>query len=126
IDTSVESTAKGNEQAARAGTTMQDIVDSINRVTDIMGEISAASREQTTGIEEINSAVTQMDDVTRQNASLVEESAAAAASLQEQAEPLARLGAAFRLEGHSGEDCGPPAALPSPMAAPRLSHHAGT
>jgi len=97
IDTSVESTAKGNEQASRAGATMQDIVDSINRVTDIMGEISAASREQTTGIEEINSAVTQMDDVTRQNASLVEESAAAASSLQEQADTLARLVATFTL-----------------------------
>ncbi|MBN9403114.1 MAG: hypothetical protein J0I30_09925, partial [Burkholderiales bacterium] len=65
--------------------------------TDIMGEISAASREQTTGIEEINSAVTQMDDVTRQNASLVEESAAAASSLQEQADTLARLVATFTL-----------------------------
>ncbi|MGX5660203.1 methyl-accepting chemotaxis protein [Castellaniella ginsengisoli] len=98
IDTSVESTAKGNEQASRAGATMQDIVDSINRVTDIMGEISAASREQTTGIEEINSAVTQMDDVTRQNASLVEESAAAAASLQEQADTLVDLVAFFHLD----------------------------
>ncbi|MDY0308651.1 MAG: methyl-accepting chemotaxis protein, partial [Castellaniella sp.] len=97
IDTSVESTAKGNDQAARAGATMQDIVDSINRVTDIMGEISAASREQTTGIEEINSAITQMDDVTRQNASLVEESAAAASSLQAQADTLARLVATFNL-----------------------------
>ncbi|MFC4296503.1 methyl-accepting chemotaxis protein [Castellaniella hirudinis] len=97
IDTSVESTAKGNEQASRAGATMQDIVDGINRVTDIMGEISAASREQTTGIEEINSAVTQMDDVTRQNASLVEESAAAATSLQEQADTLAQLVATFTL-----------------------------
>ncbi|CAM5201796.1 Methyl-accepting chemotaxis protein OS=Castellaniella defragrans OX=75697 GN=HNR28_002590 PE=3 SV=1 [Castellaniella denitrificans] len=97
IDTSVDSAAKGNEQASRAGATMQDIVDSINRVTDIMGEISAASREQTTGIEEINSAVTQMDDVTRQNASLVEESAAAASSLQEQADTLAQLVATFTL-----------------------------
>ena len=98
IDTSVESTAKGNEQAARAGATMQDIVDSIHRVTDIMGEISAASREQTTGIEEINAAVTQMDDVTRQNASLVEESAAAAASLREQADTLVDLVAFFHLD----------------------------
>ena len=98
IDTSVASTAKGNEQASRAGATMQDIVDSINRVTDIMGEISAASREQTTGIEEINAAVTQMDDVTRQNASLVEESAAAAASLQEQADTLVDLVAFFHLD----------------------------
>ncbi|WP_345796123.1 methyl-accepting chemotaxis protein [Castellaniella sp. MT123] len=97
IDTSVAATTKGNEQAAHAGATMQQIVDSINRVTDIMGEISAASREQTTGIEEINSAITQMDDVTRQNASLVEESAAAATSLQEQAGTLAQLVAIFNL-----------------------------
>lgn len=101
IDASVASTSKGNEQASHAGSTMQDIVDGINRVTDIMGEISAANREQTTGIEEINTAVTQMDDVTRQNASLVEESAAAASSLQEQADTLARLVETFRLD-HSG------------------------
>src|SRR5690606_36334432 len=106
IDTSVESAAKGNEQAARAGATMQDIVDGIHRVTDIMGEISAASREQTTGIEEINSAVTQMDDVTRQNASLVEESAAAAASLQEQADTLARLVATFTLSQEENASTG--------------------
>jgi methyl-accepting chemotaxis protein len=62
-----------------------------------MGEISAANREQTTGIEEINSAITQMDDVTRQNASLVEESAAAATSLQTQADHLAQLVATFNL-----------------------------
>ncbi|WP_368643248.1 methyl-accepting chemotaxis protein [Castellaniella ginsengisoli] len=108
IDASVESTTKGNEQASRAGATMQDIVDGINRVTDIMGEISAASREQTTGIEEINSAITQMDDVTRQNASLVEESAAAAGSLQEQADALARLVATFTLS-RDGAAAGPDA-----------------
>ncbi|MGB3423947.1 methyl-accepting chemotaxis protein, partial [Castellaniella sp.] len=104
IDTSVASAAKGNEQASRAGATMQDIVDGIHRVTDIMGEISAASREQTTGIEEINSAVTQMDDVTRQNASLVEESAAAATSLQEQADTLAQLVATFMLDQDQDQD----------------------
>ncbi|WP_323011816.1 methyl-accepting chemotaxis protein [Castellaniella sp.] len=97
IDSSVQATTKGNEQAAHAGDTMQEIVSSINRVTDIMGEISAASREQTTGIEEINSAITQMDDVTRQNASLVEESAAAAGSLETQADHLAGLVATFNL-----------------------------
>ncbi|MGB6243156.1 MAG: methyl-accepting chemotaxis protein [Castellaniella sp.] len=97
IDTSVAAAAKGNEQAAHAGNTMQEIVDSINRVTDIMGEINAANREQTTGIEEINSAITQMDDVTRQNASLVEESAAAANSLQSQANTLAQLVSTFNL-----------------------------
>ena len=97
IDASVQSTSQGNEQASHAGATMQDIVNDINRVTDIMGEISAANREQTTGIEEINTAVTQMDDVTRQNASLVEESAAAASSLQDQANTLAQLVESFRL-----------------------------
>ncbi|WP_322997779.1 methyl-accepting chemotaxis protein [Castellaniella sp.] len=100
IDTSVQAASKGNEQAAHAGNTMQEIVDSINRVTDIMGEINAANREQTTGIEEINSAITQMDDVTRQNASLVEESAAAATSLQAQADTLAQLVATFNLGNH--------------------------
>ncbi len=117
IDTSVESTAKGNEQAARAGATMRDIVDGINRVTDIMGEISAASREQTTGIEEINLAVTQMDDVTRQNASLVEESAAAAASLQEQADTLVDLVAFFRLDASARQDA------PEYPDSPRARRH---
>ncbi|MGB6241749.1 MAG: methyl-accepting chemotaxis protein [Castellaniella sp.] len=100
IDTSVAATAKGNEQAAHAGATMQAVIDSIHRVTDIMGEISAASREQSTGIEEINSAMTQMDGVTRQNAGLVEASATAAASLRRQADTLTDLVATFRL----GED----------------------
>jgi len=99
IDASVTATTAGNEQAAKAGKTMEEVVAGINRVTDIMGEISAANREQTTGIEEVNAAITQMDDVTRQNASLVEESAAAAASLQQQADTLARLVATFRLSG---------------------------
>ncbi|WP_322998361.1 methyl-accepting chemotaxis protein [Castellaniella sp.] len=97
IDTSVQATALGNEQAARAGATMQDMVDGIQRVTDIMGEISEASREQASGIEEINAAVTQMDDVTQQNASLVEESVAAATSLKDQADTLARTVAVFQL-----------------------------
>ncbi|NYT66261.1 MCP four helix bundle domain-containing protein [Alcaligenaceae bacterium] len=102
IDSSVEAVSKGNEQAVQAGASMQDIVDGINRVTDLMGEISAANREQTTGIEEINTAVTQMDDVTRQNASLVEQSAAAARSLQEQADTLVRLVATFNLGNRPG------------------------
>lgn len=97
IDASVAATTTGNEQAALAGNTMEQVVAGINQVTAIMEEISAASREQTTGIEEINSAVMQMDDVTRQNASLVEESAAAAASLQSQAHTLERLVETFRL-----------------------------
>ena len=103
IDAAVGVISKGNDQANQAGTSMQELVHDINRVTDIMGEISAASGEQTSGIEQINIAVTQMDDVTRQNASLVEESAAAASSLEDQAATLARLVATFRL---SGQDLG--------------------
>jgi len=116
IDASVAATAAGNEQAAKAGKTMEEVVAGINRVTDIMGEISAANREQTTGIEEVNAAVAQMDDVTRQNASLVEESAAAAASLQTQADTLARLVATFRLSGQASGQ-GTPHSQGTPEAA---------
>ncbi|WP_322995274.1 methyl-accepting chemotaxis protein [Castellaniella sp.] len=97
IETSAVSTHRGNTQAANAGQAMQKIMDSISRVNDIMGEISAASREQSSGIQEVNTAVMQMDDVTRQNASLVEESAAAAGSLNDQATTLAQLVTHFRL-----------------------------
>jgi methyl-accepting chemotaxis protein len=96
IDTAVKVTSQGDEQAAQVGIKMKEIVTSINRVTDIMGEISAASREQATGIEQVNIAVSQMDDVTHQNASLVEESAAAAESLSAQANSLARIVSTFR------------------------------
>jgi uncharacterized phage infection (PIP) family protein YhgE len=78
---------------------MNEIVDSIRRVTDIMGEITAASQEQTTGIEQINKAIIQMDDVTQQNAALVEEAAAAAGSLQDQSGHLAQLVSVFKLTG---------------------------
>ncbi|MCK9215694.1 MAG: methyl-accepting chemotaxis protein, partial [Rhodoferax sp.] len=73
-------------------------VSSVKRVTDIMAEITAASQEQTAGIEQINQAITQMDQVTQQNAALVEESAAAAASLQEQANGLSQVVSVFRLD----------------------------
>ena len=97
IDDSVSKVAIGSHQVAEAGRTMEEIVQSVQRVTDIMGEISAASQEQTTGIEQINQAITQMDQVTQQNAALVEEAAAAAASLQEQAGSLAQVVGVFRL-----------------------------
>lgn len=97
IETTVTAVSQGNEEGARAGESMQKIVRDIRRVTAIVGEISAASLEQSSGIGQVNVAVTQMDDVTRQNASLVEESAAAAASLSEQAGTLAQLVGTFRL-----------------------------
>ncbi|WP_298014114.1 methyl-accepting chemotaxis protein [uncultured Castellaniella sp.] len=118
IELSVQTTAKGNQQAASASKATQEILEGIRRVTDIMREISAANREQTTGIEQINTAVTQMDDVTHQNASLVEESAAAAASLQDQANTLSELVGTFRVDDQGAGDAasdprrGPVALLP--------------
>ena len=100
IDDSVSKVGEGRMQVAQAGQTMDEIVDSVKRVTDIMAEITAASQEQTQGIEQINQAITQMDQVTQQNAALVEEAAAAAASLQEQAAGLSQVVSVFRLDQH--------------------------
>jgi len=97
IGDSVEQVEIGTTLVARAGATMQAIVDSVNSVTDIMGDITAASKEQTSGIDQINQAITQMDEVTQQNAALVEEAAAAAGSLEEQAGSLAQVVSVFKL-----------------------------
>ncbi|WP_238913849.1 methyl-accepting chemotaxis protein [Achromobacter insolitus] len=97
IEDSVTKVGAGSEQVERAGATMQEIVASVKRVTDIMGEISAASEEQSSGIDQVNRAVSQMDEVTQQNAALVEEAAAAAGSLQEQAQRLAEAVAVFKI-----------------------------
>ena len=98
IGDSVDKVEEGSQQVAQAGKTMEEIVDSVKRVTDIMAEITVASQEQTSGIEQINQAITQMDQVTQQNAALVEEAAAAAASLQEQARGLSEVVSVFRLD----------------------------
>jgi methyl-accepting chemotaxis protein len=101
IDDSVSKVSSGSALVARAGTTMEEIVDSVRRVTDIMSEITAASREQSTGIGQVNDAVAQMDQVTQQNAALVEEAAAAANSMQEQARNLANVVTAFNIGGEA-------------------------
>jgi methyl-accepting chemotaxis protein len=98
IDDSVQKVGIGSRLVDEAGETMEEIVASVKRVTDIMDEISSASREQTSGIEQINGAITQMDEATQQNAALVEESAAAAEALQEQAANLAHVVNIFKLE----------------------------
>jgi methyl-accepting chemotaxis protein len=98
IGDSVEKVGAGSKLVAEAGETMGEIVSSVQRVTDIMGEISMATQEQSTGIDQINMAVGQMDTVTQQNAALVEQAAAAAASLQEQAAGLAEVVSVFRME----------------------------
>jgi methyl-accepting chemotaxis protein len=99
IGTSVEKVEGGSRLVADAGRTMEEIVGSVQRVTDIIGEITAAASEQSQGIGQVNGAITQLDQMTQQNAALVEESAAAAESLKEQAQRLAQEVAVFRLTG---------------------------
>jgi len=98
IGASVDRVEAGSRLVADAGQTMQEIVGSVQRVSDIIGEITAAASEQSDGIGQINSAVNQLDQMTQQNAALVEESAAAADSLRDQARRLASVVATFRLE----------------------------
>ena len=101
IDDSVGKVNQGSTLVRRAGSTMQEIVNSVQRVTGIMAEISAASQEQTAGIEQVNQPVMQMDEATQQNAALVEEASAAARAMEEQANQLADAVAVFRLAEHS-------------------------
>ncbi|MBA5690431.1 methyl-accepting chemotaxis protein [Rugamonas apoptosis] len=115
IDDSVSKVNAGSELVDEAGTTMGEVVSSIQRVTDIMSEISAATGEQTAGLEQINHAIIEMDNVTQQNAALVEEAAAAAQAMQDQALNLEQTISVFKLDGASAM------ALPAarPAAAPR-------
>jgi methyl-accepting chemotaxis protein len=101
IGDSVEKVEDGTKLVAQAGLTMEEIVAAIRGVTAIMSEISAASMEQTSGIEQVNQAIGQMDDVTQQNAALVEQAAAAAESLEEQTQTLAVTVGHFRLDNKS-------------------------
>ncbi|WOS38995.1 methyl-accepting chemotaxis protein [Xanthomonas rydalmerensis] len=98
IDDSVERVAEGSALVERAGNTMQEIVTSVQHVTDIMGEIAVASQEQSSGIEQVNGTVTQMDESTQQNAALVEEATAAARSMEDQAGQLRQAVAVFKVE----------------------------
>jgi methyl-accepting chemotaxis protein len=118
IGASVANVDTGSRLVNDAGQTMGDIVDSIQRVTDIMSEITAASQEQTVGIEQINMAIAQMDEVTQQNAALVEEAAAASQSMQEQAGGLAEVVGFFKT-GASEKPPAPSRARVVPMAAAR-------
>jgi len=132
IGASVEKVESGSKLVADAGTTMQDIVSSVQRVTDIIGEITAASSEQSDGIGQVNQSVVQLDQMTQQNAALVEESAAAAESLKEQAVRLAKVVGTFRLEAGAAEPAmkhaapaatpaasKPAAAKPAPRTSPK-------
>ncbi|MGQ9686437.1 MAG: methyl-accepting chemotaxis protein, partial [Thiobacillaceae bacterium] len=107
ISDSVDKVDNGYKLVEQAGATMDEIVQAVKRVTDIMGEITAASVEQSQGIEQINVAVAQMDEMTQQNAALVEEAAAAAESLQDQADGLAQAVAVFKLSSGGAKSAAP-------------------
>ena len=98
IDNSVQQVETGSKLVGHAGSTMDEVVASVRRVTDIMGEISSASLEQSSGIEQVNQAIAQMDQVTQQNAALVEQAAAAAESLLDQAGNLSQVVGVFRID----------------------------
>ena len=120
IEDSVEKVNTGSVLVDQAGATMEEIVASILRVTDIMGEIANASHEQSAGIEQVNQAISQMDQVTQQNAALVEEAAAAASSLQDRAVELVDVVAVFRLRGDAqGKSLKAAGGLPAPAVAGR-------
>ena len=114
IDDSAEKTERGTRLVGQAGVTMGEVVDSVRRVTDIMSEIASASQEQSAGIEQVNLSIIEMDGMTQQNAALVEQAAAAAQSLQDQAAELAHVVSIFKLV--EGEEK-PAAYVPAPVAA---------
>lgn len=106
IDASVDKVESGARLVAAAGTTMTDIVQSVRQVTQMIGEITAAASTQSAGIADVNDAVTNLDQMTQQNAALVEESAAAAQSLRDQADQLTQVVAAFKISGGSASSSG--------------------
>jgi methyl-accepting chemotaxis protein len=116
INNSVEKVEVGTKLVDQTGDTMHEVVGSIKRVADIVAEIAAANNEQSSGIEQVNEAIMQMDQVTQQNASLVEEAAAAAEALQEQAQSLAGVVSVFRVSNEPGYTSAP--AITTAAAAP--------
>ena len=126
IDDSAGKVEVGSRQVDEAGATMTEIVQAVKRVTDIMAEIAAASNEQNAGIEQVNQAITRIDEVTQQNAALVEEAAAAAEAMQEQAQLLMDAVSIFKLEG--GRTVSRAAVKPAAQhaAKPAIAHRTQT
>ena len=125
IEASVRSVDVGAVQVQQAGTSMEEIVASVRRVTDLIGEITASSSEQREGFGQVNTAVSNLDQMTQQNAALVEESSAAAAAMNEQAQMLMRSVSVFKIDGHQAfapmaprVQPVPAKAAPAPMRAP--------
>src|SRR5712671_1108357 len=128
IQDSVRKLDNGTELVNKSGAALAEIVTSVKRVTDIVTEIAAASGEQSTGINQVNKAITMMDDVTQQNAALVEEASAAAQALTEQASNLTQLISRYRVGEGSSAEAPRPAARPAPShtAAPAVERRAPT
>ena len=97
IDASVQNVQTGSQQVAQAGNSMTEIVSSVQRVSDLIGEITAAATEQRDGIAQVNQAVTNLDQMTQQNAALVEESTAAATAMRDQAQHLSQVVSVFNV-----------------------------
>jgi len=122
VEDSAAKVRDGSEQVSQSGRTLDEIVENINKVSDIVAEIAAASKEQSSGIEQVNLAVSEMDSMTQQNASLVEQSAAASRSLEEQANALKAQVAFFKARGEMAAEAVPEhhdtpnAAIPTPVA----------
>jgi len=121
IGNSVDRVENGARLVQAAGTTMGEIVSSVQRVQDIIGEISSAATEQSEGIASVNTSVVQLDQMTQQNAALVEESAAAAESLKEQAQRLVEAVAVFRVSGSESHRAPAPRPAPAPVMAPKAA-----
>ncbi|WIV99429.1 methyl-accepting chemotaxis protein [Kinneretia aquatilis] len=129
IGASVDRVEVGSKLVEAAGASMNDIVSSVQRVTDIIGEITAAASEQSDGIGQVNGAVVQLDQMTQQNAALVEESAAAAESLKDQAHRLTEVVSVFRLgsdEGHARSAASAPRPASKPAGSASSSSHNGS
>ncbi len=122
ITDSVNRVEQGTTLVDKAGQTMSEVVSSIRRVTDIMGEISAASSEQSAGVSQVGEAVMQMDQATQQNAALVEEMAAAASSLNTQAQDLVQAVAVFQLAQGHGVTRAARHTSPAPKAPAHVAH----
>ncbi|UNW13695.1 methyl-accepting chemotaxis protein [Xanthomonas phaseoli pv. phaseoli] len=122
IDDSVQRVAEGSALVHSAGKTMGEVVASVQRVTDIMGEISAASQEQSAGIEQVNQTITHMDETTQQNAALVEEATAAARSMEEQAVQLTDAVAIFKIDARQARRADARATAPVAHLLDKVRH----
>jgi methyl-accepting chemotaxis protein len=124
IQDSVEKVAEGTKLVDASGKVLGNIVSSVKQVTDVMAEIASSSREQSSGIDQVNIAISRMDDVTQQNAALVEQASAAAQALSEQAANLSHLIARYRVDDDGAASHAPAAAQTKTSAAPTIERRA--